>query len=156
VLDQLRTRLRRRDIHAPGSTRWGDPRADLLTPVPGLTSVRRCATPWPSKPEPATAIGQLSATLDAAWRRTATGYVANPDLRIEHRKGRDEIVLTPVADETYPPLSRARLNWVAHNYLRSATHAAANARLVDYHTPLPLAQAWGGGEMASADPRHTA
>ena len=59
--------------------------------------------------------------------------------------------LTPVADETYPPLSRARLNWVAHNYLRSAAHAAANARLVDYHTPLPLAQAWGGGEMASAD-----
>jgi hypothetical protein len=108
------------------------------------------------EPEPATAIGQLSATLDAAWRRTATGYAANPDLRIEHRKGRDEIVLTPVADETYPPLSRARLNWVAHNYLRSATHAAANARLVDYHTPLPLAQAWGGGEMASADPRHTA
>ena len=131
--------------------------------------------------------------MDAAWRRTATGYAANPDLRIEHRKGRDEIVLTPldadpepaspaalrgeverllpeveiadlplevhgwagfldeythmagaetrepglpetllallvseacnvgltpVADETYPPLSRARLNWVAHNYLR--------------------------------------
>jgi len=59
--------------------------------------------------------------------------------------------LTPVADETYPPLSRARLNWVAHNYLRSATHAAANARLAGYHTPLPLAQAWGGGEMASVD-----
>ena len=32
VLDQLRTRLRRRDIYAPGSTRWGDPRAELLTP----------------------------------------------------------------------------------------------------------------------------
>ena len=59
--------------------------------------------------------------------------------------------LTPVADETYPPLTRERLNWVGHNYLRSATHAAANARLVDFHTPLPLAQAWGGGEMASAD-----
>ena len=44
-----------------------------------------------------------------------------------------------------------RLNWVGHNYLRSATHAAANVRLVDFHTPLPLAQAWGGGEMASAD-----
>jgi TnpA family transposase len=40
---------------------------------------------------------------------------------------------------------------VAHNYLRSATHAAANTRLVDHHTPLPLAQAWGGGEMTSAD-----
>ena len=59
--------------------------------------------------------------------------------------------LTPVADPAYPPLTRERLNWVAHNYLRSATHATANTRLVDYHTPLPLAQAWGGGEMASAD-----
>ena len=59
--------------------------------------------------------------------------------------------LTPVADETRRPLKRERLNWVAHNHLRSATHAAANTRLVDYHTPLPLAQAWGGGEMASAD-----
>jgi TnpA family transposase len=61
------------------------------------------------------------------------------------------IGLTPVADQTYPPLTRERLNWVAHNYLRSATHAGANTRLVDHHTPLPLAQAWGGGEMASAD-----
>ncbi len=32
VLDQVRTRLRRRDIYAPGSTWWGDPRAELLTP----------------------------------------------------------------------------------------------------------------------------
>jgi len=40
---------------------------------------------------------------------------------------------------------------VGHNYLRSATHAAANTRLVDFHTPLPLAQIWGGGGMASAD-----
>ena len=57
----------------------------------------------------------------------------------------------PVVDENYPPLSRERLNWVGHNYLRLATHAAANVRLVDFHTPLPLAQDWGGGEMASAD-----
>lgn len=32
VLDALRTRLRRRDIYAPASTRWGDPRAELLAP----------------------------------------------------------------------------------------------------------------------------
>ena len=43
------------------------------------------------------------------------------------------------------------MSWVGHNDLRSATHAAANVRLVDFHTPLPLAQAWGGGEMASVD-----
>jgi len=62
------------------------------------------------------------------------------------------IGLTPVVDEHYPPLSRDRLNWVAQNYLRSDTHARASTRLFDYHAELPLAQeAWGGGEMASAD-----
>lgn len=60
--------------------------------------------------------------------------------------------LTPVVDEHDPALTRERLNWVAQNYVRSATHARANARLFDYHAELPLAQqAWGGGEMASAD-----
>ena len=49
VLDQLRTRLRRRDIYAPGSTRWGDPRAELLTrQKPGPSSATRCAKTWPS------------------------------------------------------------------------------------------------------------
>ncbi len=40
---------------------------------------------------------------------------------------------------------------VCPTYLRSATHAPPNTRLVDFHTPLPLAQIWGGGGMASAD-----
>jgi len=31
VLERLREALRRRDVYAPGSTRWGDPRAQLLT-----------------------------------------------------------------------------------------------------------------------------
>jgi TnpA family transposase len=226
VLDQLRTRLRRRDVYAPGSTRWGDPRAELLTPQTWTDQRDTLCEDLALEPEPNTVVDQLTRTLDAAWRRTAAGYAANPDLRIEHRHGRDEIVLTPldadpepaslvalranveallpeveiadlplevhgwtgflneythlsgtetrepglsetlsallvsescnvgltpVSDETYAPLTRARLNWAAHNYLRSATHAAANTRLVDYHTPSPLAQAWGGGGMASAD-----
>ena len=226
VLDQLRTRLRRRDIYAPGSTRWGDPRAELLTSHDWADRRDTLCEELALDPEPTTIVDQLTTSLDAAWRRTAEGYAANPDLRIEHRHGRDEIVLspldadaepaslialranveallpeveiadlplevhgwtgfldeythmsgtetrepglpeslsallvsescnvglTPVADQTHPPLTRERLNWVGHNYLRSATHAAANTRLVDYHTPLPLAQAWGGGEMASAD-----
>jgi len=32
VLDRLRAGLRRRDVYAPGSIRWGDPRAELLSP----------------------------------------------------------------------------------------------------------------------------
>ena len=50
-----------------------------------------------------------------------------------------------MADETCPPLTWERLNWVGHNYLRSAADAAPNTRLVDYHTPLPLARAWAAG-----------
>ncbi len=48
-------------------------------------------------------------------------------------------------------LARDRLTWVAQNYIRADTLAAANATLVDYHGQLPLAQQWGSGEVASAD-----
>lgn len=41
--------------------------------------------------------------------------------------------------------------WVELNYLRAQTLSRANARLVEYHSRLPLAQMWGGGELASAD-----
>jgi TnpA family transposase len=41
--------------------------------------------------------------------------------------------------------------WVQQNYIRAATLTQANARLVDAQTHIPLAQAWGGGEVASAD-----
>ena len=226
VLDALRTRLRRRDIYAPASTRWGDPRAELLTPDAWEEQRETLCDELALDTDPTAFIDQLTAALDASSRETAAGYAANPDLRVEHRGRRDEIVLTPldaddqsdslidlrarveellpeveiadlplevhgwtgfldeytdmagdtgrepglsetlsallvsescnvgltpVADDTHPPLTRDRLNWVAHNYLRSATHAAANTRLVDYHTPLALAQARGGGQMASAD-----
>ncbi len=227
VLDALRTRLRRRDIYAPTSTRWGDPRAELLTPPVWEQQRDTLCDELALNPDATAVVDQLAASLDAAWRRTAAGLPSNPDLHIEHRGGRDEIVqapldaqaepasliklrsavegllpeveiadlplevhgwtgfldeythmagtggardpglaetlsallvsescnvgLTPVTDDNHPPLTRERLNWVAHNYLRSATHAAANTRLVDHHTALPVAQAWGGGEMASSD-----
>jgi hypothetical protein len=48
-------------------------------------------------------------------------------------------------------LTRDRLSWVLQNYIRADTLTRANARLVDYQATLPLAQEWGGGEVASAD-----
>lgn len=53
------------------------------------------------------------------------------------------------ADE--PALKRDRLSWVDQNYLRVDTLSAANAVLVAAQHRLPLAHAWGGGEVASAD-----
>jgi len=50
-----------------------------------------------------------------------------------------------------PALTRGRLSWVQQNYIRSETLLRANARLVDAQTRIPLAQIWGGGEVASAD-----
>ena len=37
------------------------------------------------------------------------------------------------------------------NYLRDETLTDANARLVAAQNQIPLAHAWGGGEVASAD-----
>lgn len=61
------------------------------------------------------------------------------------------IGLEPLIKPQVPALTRHRLNWVKQNYLRAETLVKANARLVDYQTTLSLAEAWGGGEVASAD-----
>jgi TnpA family transposase len=50
-----------------------------------------------------------------------------------------------------PALTRDRLLWAQQNYLRAETLTRANARLVDHQATIPLAQRWGGGEVASAD-----
>jgi TnpA family transposase len=59
--------------------------------------------------------------------------------------------LRPLAQAGTPALTVRRLSWVLQNYVRAETLTDANARLVDYQAAIPLAQAWGGGEVASAD-----
>lgn len=59
--------------------------------------------------------------------------------------------LTPLVRTGLPALERDRLLYVQHNYLRPETISLANARLVDAQAQIPLALAWGGGEVASAD-----
>jgi hypothetical protein len=102
VLDALRTRLRRRDIYAPASTRWGDPRAELLTPDVWADQREALCDELALDTDPAAVLAQLTTTLDAAWRDTAA-LPTNPDLRIEHRDGREEIVLTPLDADDEPP-----------------------------------------------------
>jgi TnpA family transposase len=48
-------------------------------------------------------------------------------------------------------LRYGRLSHVDQTYLRLATYRAANATLIDYQAAIPLAQAWGGGLVASVD-----
>jgi TnpA family transposase len=61
------------------------------------------------------------------------------------------IGLEPIVDPTNPALSLGRLQWVQQNYIRAETLVRANARLVDSQARIPLARAFGGGEVASAD-----
>jgi Tn3 transposase DDE domain len=57
----------------------------------------------------------------------------------------------PLVNENIPALREERLKWVARHYIRPETLTAANAKIVDYHAKLPLADRWGGGEVASID-----
>jgi len=61
------------------------------------------------------------------------------------------IGLEPLIRPDIPALTRSRLSWIQQNYLRTETLIRANARLVEAQTRIPLAQVWGGGEVASAD-----
>ena len=57
----------------------------------------------------------------------------------------------PLIRYDVPALKRERLAWVDQNYLRDDTLAGANALLVAAQNRVPLAHAWGGGDVASAD-----
>ena len=48
-------------------------------------------------------------------------------------------------------LRRSRLSWVRQNYIRAETLTRTNAILVAAQNRIPLARAWGGGDVASAD-----
>jgi TnpA family transposase len=61
------------------------------------------------------------------------------------------IGLEPLVRPDVPALTRNRLSWVQQNDIRAETVTKANARLVDYQAQIPLAKAWGDGEVASAD-----
>ncbi|MHB1304568.1 MAG: Tn3 family transposase [Acidiphilium sp.] len=50
-----------------------------------------------------------------------------------------------------PALRRTRLSWARQNYIRAETLTRSNAALVAAQNRIPLARAWGGGDVASAD-----
>lgn len=61
------------------------------------------------------------------------------------------IGLEPLVRNDTVALRRARLSWVNQNFIRNETLTEANASLVAAQNGIPMVQAWGGGEVASAD-----
>ncbi len=226
VLEGLREALRRRDVYAPASSRWGDPRAQLLDGPAWEAARGQVADSLAIDLDPHAELTGLSTELDGAYRAVGSRLGENPAVRIETVDGRDRPVLTaldrleepptlaapraavdallprvdlpdvllevagwtgfltefthvsegtaraedlgvsicavlvaeacniglePVVQPGVPALSRSRLSWVDQNYLRADTITAATARMVDTQSDIPLARAWGGGDVAGAD-----
>src|SRR5437588_1025573 len=61
------------------------------------------------------------------------------------------IGLRPVIQPEIAALTRDRLSWVRHHFVRAETITRANACLVQAKRAIPLAQIWGGGYVASVD-----
>jgi TnpA family transposase len=230
VLERLHEALRRHDVFVEESTRWGDPRAKLLSGEHWQRVRPTICQSLGRKVEAKLEFDDLARRLDEAYRTTAARFpqsgvrlekvknkagqgldslvltaldkVEEPEsLRLlRHRVARRQplvdlpellleiqartgfasefshisearsrlddlpisicavllaeacnVGLTPMVRKGIPALERDRLLYVQQNYLRPDTISRANARLVDYQATIPLAQAWGGGEVASAD-----
>ncbi|UKY47592.1 Tn3 family transposase [Streptomyces inhibens] len=222
VLEQLHRMLRRRELFAKNSSKWGDPRAKLLA---GEAWEQTKPTVLASLNLPAEAGEHLSARaalLDGTYREVAGRVPANsqivfdddgrlhfaalepepepaslralreaveamlprvdlPEVLLEEFSwtGADQAFTSVTGGEArlkdlnvtiaallvahacnvgYTPvfgsadaLKYGRLSHVDQTCLRLATYRAANAALIDYQTSIPLAQAWGGGLVASVD-----
>ena len=116
VLDRLRIGLRRRDVYVPGSIRWGDPRAELLSPETWDQQRDQACENLALDTDPGSVVANLAHALDQAWRRAADGMAANPDFRIEHRDGADRVVVTPL-DALDEPASLVRLRAMVEELL---------------------------------------
>ncbi len=100
VLTRLREALRRRDVFVVGSSRWGDPRAKLLSGeawervrATVCQSLGRSITPQPE-------LDELATRLDAAYRQAAA-LLPNATVRFEPVKPpakpeEERLVLTPL------------------------------------------------------------
>lgn len=95
VLERLCQGLRRREIFAPRSKKWGDPRSYLLpdSAWPAERSKVCLMLDLPTTPEPF--IELLRAEIDASYHLTADRFEENDALRIEEKDDGEKFVLTP-------------------------------------------------------------
>lgn len=226
VLTQFHSRLKRREIYAETSTRWRDPRAQLLDGAAWAAAKDTVLTALELPEDPDELLAGHAALLDSTYRGVAGRFNENdavsldaegrvhverikavPDAKslVDLRKRVEammprvdlpEVILEvmgwePSFGEAFTPVSggrprlrmkdlditiaaclvshalnigygpvvkkgvealeRDRIGHVDLNYLRPETYAAANAPLIRRQATIALAQAWGGGHVASVD-----
>ena len=145
---EIRRRTRDHDADRPGQTgRTGQPDRRSAKQWRPCSPASTCPkSSWRSRPGPASP-SEFTHISEGAARVTDLTVSLCAVLLAEACN----IGLEPLVRPDIPALTRGRLAWVQQNYIRAETLIRANARLVDAQAKIPLAQAWGGGEVASAD-----
>ena len=108
VLERLQDSLARRDVWVSPSERWGNPRAKLLQGVSWEAARPQVCRTLDLAQAPGPALETLTAQLDAAYRAVLNNLDQNPDLRIEHVKGKPRLSLTGL-DKLDEPASLVNL-----------------------------------------------
>ncbi|MET8351578.1 Tn3 family transposase [Micromonospora sp. NPDC005206] len=83
VLEQFHQRLKRRDIFAAVSERWGDPRARLLDGEAWQQAKAPALNALQLPEEPRELLGGHAAALDEAWRQVAAGLAVDTAARLD-------------------------------------------------------------------------
>jgi len=96
VLERLRDALRRRDVFAPASSRWADPRARLLTGQAWETARGEVCRSLGHDASGDRELAELADELDTAYRAVGARLPGNTAVRVETVEGRDRPVLTPL------------------------------------------------------------
>lgn len=96
VLQSLRSALRRRDVFVVKSQRYCDPRAKLLSDEAWSAQRAGICRTLDFQPTFDSSLSILKQELDEAYRRTAANFENNSAVRIEHKNGKDNLVLTPI------------------------------------------------------------
>lgn len=104
VLDSLRKALRRRDIFVSPSWRYADPRAGLLSGPEWEKARPIVCRSLGLSPEPAPALGAITAELDQAYRKVTARLLNNPAVRFETVDNKKKLVLSPL-DKLEEPTS---------------------------------------------------
>jgi len=96
VLERLREALRRRDVYAPASSRWADPRARLLAGHAWEGAREEVCRSLGHDASADRELTEVTGELDAAYQAVAARLPENTAVRIETVDGRDRPVLTPL------------------------------------------------------------
>ena len=151
VLTQFHRHLKRRDVYAPKSSRWRDPRTQLIA----LRKLIRTMLPRVSLPEVILEVMSWLPGFVGAFTSVSGGRTRLEDLHVSiaaclsaHAMNID---FAEVVKRGVPALERSRLGHVNQNYLGAETYVLANPYLVEHQAGIPYAQALGGGMVAGID-----